>query len=767
MAEKKNTAMGLAEIWGLIWGHKWWYAACLAVCLSAALLYLYRTPDEYLRTVKILVDESEQDAAMRNLGVVSAGAVRVRNFNGVANEMEAFASPDLMQTVVERLGLQTRYMAGHFLRDVELYENSPVSLTLLGDNPQTGFSCTVSYDEDEVTLSDFRIRNERVKHRITGRSGDTLMTPAGALSVYVKSDFGENIRVSWSNSMSVAKDYSRRLSIGLAGKESSVIVISLKDNFPDRAAAVLSSLVDVYNEVWIANQNRSAINTAEFINERLIIIEKDLSAVEQSLRKYKADNNLTDIKAVAQSYVEESTYYAGKSFEVNNQLSIAQFINEYLNDPSKKDELIPSNLGLANVSVEQQINEYNAIVLQRDRLKAGSGVNNPVIADLNASLASIRTAILGSVNNLIASLELQRDRLGSQERQILARMSSSSGQELQLLSIQRQQSIIQNLYVYLLERREENELASLINVGNTRMIMRPNGPSSPIAPDKILALFIALALGMGLPFAVFFAVRLLDTTIKTRTDLENLVVPFLAEIPQADIKKESGIIVSHGRRDMMNEAFRVFRTNIDMMLGRDASSRVIMFTSFSPGAGKTFNIMNVAAGMALKDSKVLMVDLDLRKAALSRRMKADGPGASEYLNGKSTDLGQSLIETAPELYLLPAGKLPPNPTELLLSSRFAEMIAVLRGEYDYIFLDCPPVDMVADASIITAAADLTVFVIRAGTLDRKWLEYLEGLYDSGKYAHMAVLLNGVDMKLGKYGYGNYGRRSYGYGYESL
>lgn len=766
MTEKKSAVMSLTEVWGLIWGHKWWYVACVSVSLAIAAIYLYRTPDEYVRTVKVVVDESEQDAAMRNLGVVSAGAVRVRNFNGVANEMEAFASPDLMETVVQRLGLQIKYVEKQFLRKVELYDDSPVDLALAGDNPQTGFSCMVSYDNNGLTLSDFRIQKTSLKGQATGQSGDTLMTPVGALVVYVKSDFSKDIVVSWSNSMSVAKDYSRRLSIGLAGKESSVIVISLKDNFPDRAAAVLSSLVDVYNEVWIANKNRSAINTAEFINERLIIIEKDLSAVEQSLRKYKADNNLTDIKAVAQSYVDESSYYAGKSFEVNNQLSIARFINEYLNDPSKKDELIPSNLGLANASVEQQINEYNEIVLQRDRLRTGSGVNNPVIADLNASLTSIRAAILGSINNLIASLELQKDRLTSQEKQILARMSSSSGQELQLLSIQRQQNIIQNLYVFLLEKREENELASLINVGNTRMIMRPNGPSLPVAPDKMLVLIVALALGVGFPFAVFFAIRIMDTTIKTRADLENLAVPFLAEIPQTDRKsKEEGIIVSQGKRDMMNEAFRVFRTNVDLMMGRNTSSRVIMFTSFSPGAGKTFNIMNVGAGMALKGVRVLMVDLDLRKASLSSRLNAVGPGVSDYLNGKSSEFQQNIVHLTPDLHILPAGKLPPNPTELLLASTFTDMMSFLLKQYDYVFLDCPPVDIVADASIITSVVDLTVFVLRAGTLDRKWLEYMESLYKSDKYTHMAVVLNGVDMRLGKYGYGNYGRRSYGYGYE--
>lgn len=780
---EEESFINISDLWSMVWGHKWWYVACIAVCLVGAAFYLYRTPNTYVRTVKVMVDESEQDAAMRNLGVVSAGAMRLRSFNSVENEIEAFASPDLMQTVVERLDLQTRYVEKQVLRDVELYQNSPIELVLAGSNPQTGFSCIVSSEGgDRIALSDFRLRGDKIKERVTGAFGDTLQTPVGALVIYSNEeyleDFKDDIVVSWANSMAVAKSYSKRLNISLSGKESSVIVISLNDRFPSRSSAVLSSLVDVYNEVWIANKNRSAINTAEFINERLIIIEKDLSTVEQSLRKYKADNNLTDIKATAQSYIEESSYYATKSFEVNNQLSIASYIKDYLNDPSKKEDLIPSNLGLANASVELQIKEYNDIVLQRDRLKTGSGTNNPLIADLNTALASIRTAILGSVNNLITSLELQKNKLDSQEKQILSRISSSSGQELQLMSLQRQQKITQDLYVYLLEKREENELASLINVGNTRLIMRPNGPSEPVSPNKMMILFAALVLGFGIPFAVFFLMKMLDTTIKTKSDLDNLTVPFLAEIPQDETvskklsllrrtkasKNSSRIIVSHGKRDMMNEAFRVFRTNIDLMIGKDAGSQVIMFTSFNPDAGKTFTIMNIGASMALKGSRVLLVDLDLRRASLSKCLSESKSGVASYLNGKQPDYHKDINELAPNLFVLPVGTLPPNPTELLLTEGFAEMISQMRNGYDYIFLDCPPVDIVADASIITDVVDMSVFVLRADLLDKKVLPQVESLYKSGKYRHMALILNGVDMKFKRYGYGSYGRFGYGYGY---
>lgn len=777
---EEESLISFSDIWGLIWGHKWWYVACTIVCMIGAAFYLYRTPDTYVRTVKVMVDESQQDAAMRNLGVVSAGAMRLRSFNSVENEIEAFTSPDLMQTVVERLDLQTRYVEQQFLRDVELYQNSPIELVLAGSNPHTGFSCIVSPDADGgITLSEFRLRGEKIKDKVSGAFGDTLTTPVGALVIYPDEeyleDFKNDIEVTWANSMTVAKRYSKSLNISLSGKESSVIIISLNDRFPARSSAVLSSLVDVYNEVWIANKNRSAINTAEFITERLIIIEKDLSAVEQSLKQYKADNNLTDIKAAAQSYIDESSYYATKAFEVANQLSIAQYIREYLNDPEKKDEMIPSNLGLANSSVELQIKEYNEFVLQRDRLKKGSGSNNPLIADINTALASIRTAILASVNNLIASLELQKNKLDSQERQIMSRISSSSGQEFQLLSLQRQQKITQDLYVYLLQKREENELASLINVGNTRLIMRPNGPSEPVAPNKMMIIFAALVLGVGFPFAVFFLMKMIDTTVKTKSDLDNVTVPFLAEIPQDETvskklsifrhvktnKGASRIIVSHGSRDMMNEAFRVFRTNIDLMLGKDKGSQVIMFTSFNPDAGKTFTLMNISASMSLKGAKVLMVDLDLRRASLSKCLYDTKSGVAAYLNGKQKDYNEDIKQLAQNLYILPVGDLPPNPTELLLSPDFAEMIEKMRTEFDYIFLDCPPVDIVADSSIITSVADLSIFVLRANLLDKKVLPRIENIYKSGKYNHMALILNGVDMQSKHYGNGRYG---YGYGY---
>ncbi len=770
---EEENAVQLADLWAMIWDNKWWYVISVAVCIFFAGIYLYRTPDTYNRKAKVLIDESNQDATMRNLGVASAGMMRLRSFNSVENEIEAFSSPDLMQTVVERLGLETRYVEQQFLRKVELYKNSPVEMRLAGDNPHSGFSFEIENRKDgNVELSDFMIKGEKVKAKVSGRLGDTLQTPVGAVIIYPTENienFDDAIRISWANSMATAKAYCSKLNISLSGKESSVIVLSMNDTYPNRSSAVLNTLIDVYNEVWINNKNRSAINTTEFINERLVIIEKELATVEDALKNYKSSNNLTDIKAVAQTYLDESSHYATKAFEVNNQLSIAQFIKDYLNDPANSMSLIPSNLGLTSSSVEAQIGEYNDIVLQRDRLLTGSGENNPLIADLNSALASIRSAVLRSIENLITTLELQLSKIDSQEKQILERMSSSSGQELQLLSIERQQQITQQLYMFLLQKREENELAALVNVGNTRVIMTPNGSGSPVAPNKMMILFAALVLGCGIPFAFFFLKKMLDTSVKNKADLGHLSVPFLAEIPQFTSKTrnlaESPIIVEQGKRDMMNEAFRVLRTNVDLMLGKNESSKVIMFTSFNPGAGKTFSIMNMAASMALKDSKVLLVDLDLRKASLSKSLNINHSGVAAYLNGKSDSYQEYADRISDNLYVLPVGTLPPNPTELLLSKRFVKMLEQMRTEYDYIFLDCPPIDIVADSNIVTEYVDMTVLVMRANLINKAVLPIIEELYRSEKFSHMALILNGVELQYKKYGYGKAGY-GYGYGYSN-
>lgn len=777
---EEESVIRLSDIWEMIWGYKWWYLVCVILALFVVTLYIYKTPDVYVRTAKVIIDESEQNAALKSIGGMSSympGGLRANNT--VANEMEAIASPDLMQVVVERLNLETRYVEDQFLRKVELYKNTPVELRLVEGTPLNNFAFTLSRKDDGILLHGFKVGAEDVEGEVEGVLGDTLITPVGKIILVptlMIDNFNDDIRISRSGSMAVAKNYCSRLSVSLSGKESTVVVLSMQDNWPSRASDILNSLIDVYNEEWIRNKNRSSKNTSEFINERLMIIERELGGIENEIKDYKSSHNLSDMNAIAQTYIQESSTYAAKSFEVNNQLSIAGFIKDYLNDPANETALIPANLGLASANVEGQISEYNEIVLQRDRLMTGSGSNNPIIADLNASLQMLRSAILRSIDNLIATLDMQAQKIKSQEDQILARISSSSGQEMQLLSIQRQQAVKESLYVFLLEKREENEIASLVNVGNTRIIMRPSGPSGPVEPNKMMLVLAAFVLGCCIPFAVIFLMRFFDMTVKSKKDFIDLSVPFLAEIPLAVKRNRFGymkkshkfnndncrIIVEHGNRDMMNEAFRVLRTNIDMVIEKKPGEAfVTMFTSFNPNAGKTYVIQNIAASMSLKPSKVLLLDLDLRKATLSKSLNKEHRGVAAYLNGKIDDYHEHIDMISDGLYLLPVGKLPPNPAELLLSERFKGMIESLKKEYDYIFIDCPPIDVVADAAIVTKVVDMTLFIVRAGLLDKRNIPMIDNLYKSGKYRRMAIVLNAVDIESRRYSGHVYG---YGYGY---
>ena len=737
--QEDQSDFNFSDIWGMIWGYRWWYVLSLCICIVFAAFYLYKTPSTYSRSAKVIINEDAQDATLRDIANISGFAGQSSSVN-VNNEVEAFASPDLMKTVVERLGLETSYVEHQFMRDREFYNNSPVELSIVDPLVMSSFSFRVKKGQDSTfTLSDFTIGPDKLKKtEASGAIGDTLSTPVGTIvllpTIYA-SDWDDDITVSWVNSRAKAKAFANNLSATVSGKQTSVVVLALEDTYASRAENILNTLIDVYNDEWVHDKNRSARNTTDFINERLVVIEQELGGIETDLKEYKEQNKLTDMQALSASYLEESSEYATKSFEVNNQLSIAQYIRDYLTEPANANALIPANSGLTNTDIESQISEYNQIVLQRDKLIANSSNKNPLIADMNAAMAAIRSTIIRSIDNLLATLNLQAEKIKSQEDQIMARIASSSGQQMELLSIERQQKVKESLYIYLLQKREENEIASLVNVGNTRLIMSPTGSPAPVSPNKMMIMLVALVLGAGIPFGVIFLGRMMDNTVSNKKDLSILSIPFLSEIPQmkSSMKRNIAnigrhkfdnqncrIVVKKGSRNVINEAFRVLRTNLDMMLGKGNGCEAIMVTSFNPNAGKTFITMNIAASMALKGQKVLMIDLDLRKATLSKSIDKNHEGVVSYLIGKHDNLERLIQNVDENLDILSVGTLPPNPTELLLSERFGKMLSTLKSRYRYIFLDCPPVDIVADTAIIAQSADVSVFPpCRRGTLPRQ------------------------------------------------
>ncbi|MBR3526791.1 MAG: chromosome partitioning protein ParA, partial [Bacteroidales bacterium] len=645
-SEQEEQELKLADIWAMIWGNRWWYVISVGICLFVALFYLYKTPKTYSRSEKIILDDFSQQRTMSDLTQFTGSSAIRLSSSTVYNEIEAFTSPDLMQQVVERLHFETRYVEDRFLRKRELYTSTPFELVLAGDNPVSGFDFVVSKKGDEFKLTDFVINGNEVKGKdIVGAFSDTLDTPVGRILLVPTSRidrFGNDIEVSWRNARSRAKGFCANLTANLSNKQSTVIGLSQTDLFASRAELILSTLLDIYNENWLANKNKSATNTSVFIDERLAVIEKELGGIEGNIKNFRQTYNLPDAGAVTSTYISESSQYATRSFEINNQLEVAKYIRDYLNDPSHSRSLIPANVGIQNTNVNSQIDEYNDMLMRRDRLLTNTTESNPIIVDLNNSLDQLKSTIIRSIDNLISTLQLQLSQAEGQEQTVRNRLSATSGQQLDLQSIERQQKVKEELYVFLLQKREENQLQTLVNVENTRLIMAPTGSTSPVAPRRMAILLAALLLGLAIPFAVFYLMRVLDTTVKNRSDVQRLSVPFLAEIPQLGVKGNifqrtridrfdnnyCNILVQSGKRDAANEAFRVLRTNLDIMVGHESGCHVIMVTSFNPNAGKTFNILNMAASMALKGSRTLIMDLDLRKATLSKALDKNHRGVA-------------------------------------------------------------------------------------------------------------------------------------------
>ena len=571
--------------------------------------------------------------------------------------------------------------------------------------------------------------------------------------------------------------YLSRLTVGLQSEETTIVDLSFQDVNTQRAEDVLNTLIAVYNENWVKDKNQIAVGTSMFINERLDVIEQELGHVDENISSYKSANLLPDVQAASSLYMSQSSETSSKILDLNTQLSMARYIRNYMTASGNRGQLLPANTGLQGGNVEQQIGEYNAMQLQRNNLVANSSEKNPLVTDMDQSLSALHGAIISSIDNLIVSLNTQIASLERSEQQTtarIARIAANPSQAKHLLSVERQQKVKEQLYLFLLQKREENELSQAFTAYNTRVITPPNGSMVPTAPVKTSVIMIALVVGLAIPMLGIVLSVAMNTTVRGRKDLESLSVPFIGEIPQQGKKRrlskrnhiqKKPIVVEEKSRDIINEAFRSVRTNLEFMTGNTSGAKIIMVTSFNPGSGKTFVAINLATCLAIKQKKVLVIDLDLRRATLSQYAKQVKPGISNYLAGQVLtiqDITTDEEDRHSSLDIIPVGTIPPNPTELLASERLEQLLAQLRKEYDYILIDCPPIEIVADATIISKYVDATLFVVRAGLLQRNMLPQLNKLYNSHKYKNMTVLLNGTELVHGRrYGY-QYGY-NYGYG----
>lgn len=772
---------------------KWpWFVVSLVITLGIATIYLLRTPPVYTRSASLLIKEdskgqslsSDVSSTFADMGLFQANT-------NVNNELLSLQSPAVMLDVVKRLHLEMDYLTdGHFHKTVLYGQTLPVSLTFcdLQDNETAGMILYLQAGK-KLELDDFILNGEKLRNvpAVSGTLGDTLQTPVGKVLVdpspYYREDYESSVYITRNTLHGATADYSSHLTVSLSDEKSTVINLSFQDVNTQRAEDVLNTLISVYNENWVKDKNQIAVSTSMFINERLGVIEGELGNVDEDISSYKSEHLLPDVQAAASMYMTQSSETNAQILALNTQLSMARYIRNYLTGSASKNQLLPVNSGIESSNIESQIAEYNTLQLQRNNLVSNSSEQNPLVMDLDQSLTALRSAIVTSIDNLMVTLNTQLRSLRQSEERTTARLAENPSQGKYLLSVERQQKVKEALYLFLLQKREENELSQAFTAYNTRVITPPSGSFLPTAPVKRNILLVAFALGILIPVVIIFLKENLNTKVRGRKDLENLSVPFVGEIPlygrkpsllkrlQARLGHKqtnalSGqIVVKEKNRNMINEAFRVVRTNLEFMAGSEGGTKVIMVTSFNPGSGKTFLTVNLAASLAIKGKKVIALDLDMRRASLSSYVSSPHTGLSNYLAGQPMELRQQIVhsENCPKLNILPVGTLPPNPTELLFSERLSTLIAQLKEDYDYVFIDCPPVEIVADAAIIGKQADMTLFITRAGLLERSMISEIDKLYEENKYKNLAIVLNGTETAYGKYGYHRYGYR-YGYNY---
>lgn len=589
-------------------------------------------------------------------------------------------------------------------------------------------------------------------------------------SQYENSFTGSTIQYSKEPADAVADSYTQKLRADLGNENATIINLSIDDASVQKAEDILNTLIEVYNEKWIQDKNQIAVSTSRFIGERLGVIENELGHVDENISNYKSEHLLPDVQAASSLYMSQSAENKKEIQTLTNQLTTAQYIRRELNSKDMNQPL-PTNSGIANVNIESQIGEYNKMVLDRNRLIANSSEKNPLVKDLGNSMQSMKRTILQSVDNLIVSLNTQIRSIRQQEATTTQQLASNPSQAKYLLSVERQQKVKEELYLYLLQKREENELSQAFTAYNTRMITAPRGSALPTAPNKKNILLVALVLGLLVPAVIIFMQENMNTKVRGKKDLENLSVPCLGEIPLylSNKKKnnkspEHVIVVEESNRNIINEAFRVLRSNVDFIKNKNTQQKVFVVTSFNPGSGKSFLSMNIAMSFAIKGKKVLVIDGDLRHGTVSAYVGSPKKGLSDYLGYEETSWNELLItdKKYPNLHTIPVGTIPPNPTELLEDKSLATLIQALRNEYDYIFIDCPPIDIVADAQIIEQYADRTFFVVRAGLLDRSLLSELENIYQEKRFKNLSIILNGTESTGGRYSY----RYGYSYGYHN-
>jgi capsular exopolysaccharide synthesis family protein len=571
----------------------------------------------------------------------------------------------------------------------------------------------------------------------------------------------KSIRIVVNPLESVVASFQNRLKVEPVSKTSSVVALSIADPVIKKAEDFLNNLTEIYNLDAAADKNFISENTSIFIANRLKLITQELDGVEQDVQSFKKSNKLTDIESETKLFIEGSNEYDKKGIETEIQLNMVSSMMSFLKQSTNSD-LLPTNIISGDASAAGMINSYNQLVLDRNRILKSATEVNPSVVKMNQEISSLKNNVQGSLQRMQSNLSIQKRNLNSEENILNAKIGKIPVQERQFRVIARQQKVKEELYLYLLQKREETAISMAATEPNARVIDDAKGNKLPISPKKNIVYLAGLLMGLLIPFGIIYTDDLLDTKIKSRLDLEGkTMIPFIGDLPTSDTPS---VIMKAESRTSSAEALRIIRTNLEFMLSKvpEGMAKTIFLTSTFPKEGKTFVSANLAATFALSGKKVLLIGMDIRNPRLDEYLNIPERGFTNYLSSKDLKLEDLIVkyEGYEDFHVLPAGVIPPNPAELLMSKKVDEVFQILKTQYDYIIVDTAPVSLVTDTLLIAKHADTFIYVARANFLEKRMLSIANSLYKEQKLPNMCLLLNDTDSTKG-YGYG------YGYGNETV
>ncbi|WP_289698669.1 GumC family protein [Bacteroides acidifaciens] len=786
--EQSEEQVNIQEIFFRYLIHWPWFVVSVIVCVACAWGYLRLTTPVYNITATVLIkDEKKGGGASMSSELEKMGLDGfVSSSNNVDNEIEVLRSKSLAREVVNNLGLFVTYMDEDRFPKRDLYRTSPVLVSLTPQEadklPQT---MEVGMSLQPVGTMDVQIRVGKKEYRKRFEKLPAVFpTDEGTVAFFANNDTLSPIRpesvikerhiTAYINRpFAVAKKYADFLSIVPTSKATSVVTVSLKNSNTQRGKDYIDKLLEMYNVNANNEKNEVAQRTAEFIDERIGIISKELGSTERDLENFKRSAGITDLTSEAQIALAGNAEYEKKRVENQTQINLVMDLQRYLQ--GTEYEVLPSNVGLQDAGVAGAIDRYNEMVSERNRLLRTSTESNPAIVNLNASIRAMRGNIQTTLDATLKGLEITKADLVREAGRYSRRISDAPTQERQFVSIARQQEIKSGLYLMLLQKREENAITLAATANNAKIIDEALSDDSPVSPKRMMIYLVSLVFGIGIPVGIIYLIGLTKFKIEGRADVEKLtLLPIVGDIPLAD-EKAGSIAVFENQNNLMSETFRNVRTNLQFML--ENGKNVILVTSTISGEGKSFISANLAISLSLLGKKVVIVGLDIRKPGLNKvfNISKKEHGITQFLTNPAINL-MDLVQPSDinkNLYILPGGTVPPNPTELLARDGLEKAVETLKKNFDYVILDTAPVGMVTDTLLIGRVADLSVYVCRADYTRKAEFTLINELAENNKLPNLCIAINGLDLQKKKYGYyygyGKYGKyygygKRYGYGY---